>query len=84
MRVATTNSCFIRSYRLGIYGFLDSDALRSAGVEPNRGLHDQQTALRWIQKYISGFGGDPTRVTLAGESAGGGMLGLGMLPNTFR
>lgn len=74
----------MHSYRLGIYGFLDSEVLRSAGVQPNRGLHDQQTALRWIQKYIGGFGGDSSRVTLAGESAGGGKPALDVLHNASR
>lgn len=44
--------------------------MRNAGYKPNNALRDQRTALLWIQKYISGFGGDPTNVTLIGESAG--------------
>lgn len=54
------------SYRLGIFGYLyDPDQ----GIA-NLGLHDQMTALRWVHRYISSFGGDPQRVTLAGQSAG--------------
>lgn len=60
------------SYRLGAHGFLYSDDLGKAGIKPNRGLIDQQVALRWVQKNIAGFGGDPSKVTLVGESAGGG------------
>lgn len=58
------------NYRLGIPGFLWGEEMRAAGYKPNRGLLDQQLALRWIQKYIGGFGGDAGNVTVAGESAG--------------
>ncbi|KAF2843909.1 alpha/beta-hydrolase [Plenodomus tracheiphilus IPT5] len=59
------------SYRLGVYGFLYSSALRDAGVKANRGVRDQRTALEWVRENITGFGGDPERVTLVGGSAGG-------------
>ncbi|GAB7352676.1 hypothetical protein MBLNU459_g3038t1 [Dothideomycetes sp. NU459] len=59
------------NYRLGAPGFLTSEDLRNAGYKANNGLRDQRTALEWIQKHISGFGGDPDNVTVAGESAGG-------------
>jgi len=60
------------SYRLGVTGFLASSALRAAGYKANNGLDDQRLALRWIKRHIGGFGGDPTRVTVMGESAGAG------------
>ncbi|WAO90085.1 Carboxylesterase [Fusarium falciforme] len=59
------------NYRLGMPGFLTSLELRDAGFQSNNGHHDQRVALRWIKQYISGFGGDPDRVTVAGESIGG-------------
>jgi para-nitrobenzyl esterase len=59
------------NYRLGALGFLD---LRSLGGDTaNLGLHDALTALRWVQTHIASFGGDPSRVTIFGESAGGGL-----------
>ncbi|NEB77474.1 carboxylesterase family protein [Streptomyces sp. SID14478] len=62
------------NYRLGAMGFLAAAGLdRQApdGVSGNYGLQDQQLALRWVRANIGRFGGDPGRVTLAGESAGG-------------
>ncbi|MCM6763718.1 carboxylesterase family protein [Rathayibacter sp. ZW T2_19] len=56
------------SYRLGVDGFgvVDGDA--------NRGVRDWLQALRWVQVNIASFGGDPARVTIAGQSAGGGAV----------
>jgi para-nitrobenzyl esterase len=59
------------NYRLGALGFLAHPALESRGAAGNYGLMDQQAALRWVQRNISQFGGDPHNVTIAGESAGG-------------
>jgi para-nitrobenzyl esterase len=61
------------NYRLGALGFLSHPALASwpGGPSGNYGLMDQQAALRWVQRNIAGFGGDPDNVTIAGESAGG-------------
>ncbi|MDY0977192.1 carboxylesterase family protein [Massilia sp. CFBP9012] len=60
------------NYRLGVFGFLAHPALDGEGHDfANYGLLDQQTALRWVQRNISAFGGDPANVTIAGESSGG-------------
>lgn len=55
------------SYRLGIWGYLYH---ADEGIA-NLGLKDQITALRWIKEHIPHFGGDPDRITVAGQSAGG-------------
>ncbi len=64
------------NYRLGSLGWLYHPALAAAGDAPagNWGLLDQLAALRWVHENIAGFGGDPTRVTLGGESAGAGSV----------
>ena len=61
------------NYRLGALGFLADAALasRPGGPTGDYGLMDQQAALRWVQRNIRAFGGDPANVTLFGESAGG-------------
>ncbi|KAJ4298955.1 hypothetical protein N0V90_004198 [Kalmusia sp. IMI 367209] len=62
-------------YRLGAFGFLAGDEVHRNGVA-NAGILDQLFALQWVQAYIELFGGDPTQVTISGESAGGGSVML--------
>ncbi|KAJ7289382.1 Alpha/Beta hydrolase protein [Mycena rebaudengoi] len=68
------------NYRVSAFGFLGGKEVREAGVG-NLGLHDQREALRWLQNYITEFGGDPTKVTIWGESAGAISVALQMLTN---
>ena len=65
--------CVNIGYRLGSLGFLElggllGDAFEGSG---NNGLRDQLRALQWIQDNIAAFGGDPSKVTIGGQSAGG-------------
>jgi para-nitrobenzyl esterase len=62
------------NYRLGVFGWLAHPELSKEsplGISGNYGLLDQIEALKWVRDNISAFGGDPSNVTIAGESAGG-------------
>lgn len=71
------------SYRLGFDGFGWIQ-----GAPSNRGVRDWLLALEWVQENIAAFGGDPARVTIAGQSAGGGavltLLGMPAAQHLFR
>lgn len=68
---------FVRcGFRLGPFGFLSADDFTAPG---NSGLKDIVMALKWVQQNISAFGGDPTNVTLLGNSTGGAMVHLMIL-----
>lgn len=57
--------------QLGAFGFLSSADVQEDGVV-NAGILDMHFALQWVQDHIGQFGGDVSRVTISGESAGGG------------
>ena len=61
------------NYRLGAYGFLAGTTMEQDGL-PNAGLWDQRAAFQWVKDHVSLVGGDPTKVTAMGESAGAGSL----------
>lgn len=64
--------CVTVGFRLGVFGFLELGELLGPSFRgsANNGLRDIVAALRWVRDNIRAFGGDPRRVTLAGESAG--------------
>ncbi|MET3762295.1 carboxylesterase family protein [Sphingomonas sp. UYEF23] len=74
--------CVTVNYRVGALGFLETGGLlgRAYAGSANNGMLDLVLALRWVRANIAAFGGDPARVTIAGESAGGKNVGtlLGM------
>jgi len=64
----------VPNYRVGVMGFLAHPGLSKespARVSGNYGILDQIAALQWVRDNIAAFGGDPSRVTIAGQSAGG-------------
>jgi carboxylesterase type B len=67
-------------YRLGAYGFLGGSEVKKDG-DANVGLLDQRAALKWVQRHIAKFGGDPSKVTIIGGSAGGGSVMNQMILN---
>ncbi|KAL4711645.1 hypothetical protein ACJJTC_011353 [Scirpophaga incertulas] len=67
------------NYRLGPYGFM---CLDTPEVPGNQGLKDQLTALRWIKRNINSFGGDTSKITVFGESAGGVSVDLHLMSPT--
>lgn len=68
------------NYRLGVLGFVNfGEALDIPDIPSNIGLRDQIEALKWVRDNIAAFGGDPNKVTIAGESAGALSISLLML-----
>ena len=65
------------NYRLGALGFLYTGGEATG----NYGVRDQRMALNWVQKNIAAFGGDPSRVTIDGQSAGGSSVAYHVLSN---
>ncbi|KAL1663518.1 Alpha/Beta hydrolase protein [Schizophyllum commune] len=63
----------VPQYRLGMFGFLPGKEVHESGAA-NAGLLDQQFALQWVQDNIHEFGGNPSDVTIWGESSGGGSV----------
>lgn len=75
------------NYRLGRFGFFAHPALMAeaaGGPTGNWGLMDQVAALRWVQRNIESFGGNPDRITLFGQSAGGASVAQLMLNPELR
>ena len=63
------------NYRLSAWGFLQGREVQASG-NSNFGIRDQRLALHWLKENIAAFGGDPEKVTIWGQSAGAGSVGL--------
>jgi len=75
------------NYRLGVFGFFSHPELTAEsgrGASGNYGLMDQTAALRWVQRNIAAFGGNPANVTIFGESAGSYSVSAQMASPTAR
>ena len=66
------------NYRLQAFGYMFGTAVLKAGVT-NLGYRDQRLALHWVQENIAAFGGDPSKVTIWGESAGASSVGAQLI-----
>ncbi|KAK9885278.1 hypothetical protein WA026_010773 [Henosepilachna vigintioctopunctata] len=63
-------------YRLGFFGFVSTGDLECPG---NNGFKDQQFGIRWVKENIKNFGGDPSKITISGESAGAASVGYQLI-----
>lgn len=67
-------------YRLSSFGFLATPEFNDPSIgDFNAGFLDQVQALKWVKRNIASFGGDPAKVTINGESAGGGSVELHLI-----
>jgi len=74
VNVSNGNLIFVSiQYRLGLFGFLGGNEIAKDG-SLNAGLLDQRLAVEWVQRHIGAFGGNPSRITIWGGSAGGGSV----------
>jgi len=64
------------NYRLGALGFM---ATADKAISGNMGIKDQTMALKWVKENIANFGGDPTKVTIFGDDAGGASVSIHMM-----
>ncbi|XP_068442813.1 cAMP-regulated D2 protein [Clinocottus analis] len=71
-------------YRLGAFGFLVSGKDPHSSAAGNYGILDQQAALLWVQQNIAVFGGDPSKVTIFGESAGAQSVSLHLMTQSSK
>lgn len=84
LNVSTANDFVVvhPNYRVNAFGFLPGREVQdSPQADLNVGLLDQQFALQWVSNYISSFGGDPSNVTIMGQSAGAGSVVAQVIAN---